>query len=82
MLAINPADAVSPPRVTRHEQRALDRDQTLKVLEASKGTRAYIPVLLALATGARRGEILALRWQDVDLEAGTITIRRSLSETR
>jgi integrase len=41
-----------------------------------------VPVLLALATGARRGEILALRWQDLNLDAGTVTIRRSLSETR
>jgi integrase len=82
LLAVNPADAVTPPRVRREEVRILDKEQTLALLQAARGTRLYLPILLAIATGARRGEILALRWQDVDLQAGAVTIRRSLSETR
>jgi integrase len=82
LLAVNPADAVTPPRVRREEVKILDKAQTLALLQAARGTRLYLPILLAIATGARRGEILALRWQDVDLQAGVLTIRRSLSETR
>ena len=82
LLAVNPADAVTPPKVRRQETKILDKDQTLKLLEAARGTHLYLPILLAIATGARRGELLALRWQDVNLKAGTVTIRRTLSETR
>ena len=82
VISVSPADAVMPPRVRHEEVKILDKDQTLKLLAAASGTRLYLPILLAIATGARRGEILALRWKDVDLQAETVTIRRSLSETR
>jgi integrase len=45
------------------------------------GSRLYLPVLLAADTGARRGEVLALRWADLDFEDGTITIRRALQDS-
>jgi integrase len=49
-------------------------------LETAKGTRLYLPVLLALTTGMRRGEVLGLRWKDVDLKAGTASVNQSLSQ--
>jgi integrase len=41
-----------------------------------------MPVLIAVTTGLRRGEILALRWQDVDLNKGTLAVRQSLEQTK
>ncbi len=82
LLARNPADAVEPPRPRRHETRTLDEEATARLLEAVKGGRLYLPVLLAATTGMRRGEILALRWQDVDLRAGTLAVRQSMEQTR
>ncbi len=81
-IAVNPADRVTPPKVRRQERKILDKDQTLALIEAARGTHLYMPILLAVATGARRGELLALGWTDCDLKAGTVTIRRTLSETR
>jgi integrase len=51
-------------------------------LEALKGARIYPIVALALATGARRSELLALKWSNVDLERGTLKIEHSLEETK
>lgn len=47
-----------------------------------KHTRVYFPVLLALATGARCGEVLASRWRNVDLEWGVLRIVESLEQTK
>jgi integrase len=46
------------------------------------GTRLYASVTVAATTGLRRGELLALRWSDVDLDAATIMVRRALEETK
>lgn len=78
----NPADAVEPPRPAAKELRVLTAEQVDRLLEVAKGTPLSMAILLAVATGMRRGEILALRWQDVDLEAGTISVRRALEQTR
>jgi integrase len=53
-----------------------------QILRASEGTRLHIPVLLAALCGLRRGEILALKWEDVDLDRRILLVRRSLEEVR
>src|SRR5215831_4547001 len=81
LLARNVAHAISPPKVATTEIEALKADQIAPVLAALKGHKLEAIAVLALSTGARRGEILALRWGDVDLTAGTIRIARSLEQT-
>jgi len=78
----NPADAVEPPRPARNEMRVLTAEQIDRLLEAARETYLHTPIMLAVATGMRRGEVLALRWQDVDLDAGTISVCRSLEQTK
>ena len=56
------------------EEEALTDEQAKALLDAVAGTRAYLFCLLALTTGMRRGEILGLMWEDVDLDTGTITV--------
>ncbi len=82
LLARNPTEAVEPPRPQRKEMRVVDEAGTARLLQAVEGARLYMPVLLAVMTGMRRGEILALRWQDTDLEKGQVAVRRSLEQTR
>jgi integrase len=82
VLVVNPADRVHAPKKVRREMRALDENQTARLLAVAEGTPLYAAVLLAVSTGLRRGEILGLRWQDVDLEGGRLTVQQTLEETR
>lgn len=83
LLLRNPADAVEPPHPQHIEMHAIDEEQTaLLVTLARDTTSLFIPVLLAVTTGLRRGEILGLRWEDVDLNAATLAVRQSLEQTK
>jgi integrase len=84
VLARNPADAFKKrlPRVERREMTTLSADQSARLLGAIKHTRIYWPVLLALSTGMRRGEVFALRWKNVDLERGYLRVMESLEQTK
>ena len=59
----------------------LDAEATAILLEAAKATPIHLLVFVAVTTGLRRGEVLALRWVDVDLETATLHVNRSLEET-
>ncbi|MCS7316601.1 MAG: site-specific integrase, partial [Bryobacteraceae bacterium] len=80
LAARNVCDAVEPPSAKKPEIQPLDEHQAALLLDAARGTRLYIPILLALACGLRRGEILALQWRDVDWTAGVLQIRRSVEQ--
>ena len=84
LIARNPCDALRRrlPKVERKEMATLDPDQSARLLDAVRHSHIYGPVLIALATGARRGEVLALRWRNVDLDRGIIRIVESLEQTR
>lgn len=58
--------------------RTLDADEAQRLLRAAVGTRLYEVVLLGLATGMRRGEILGLQWKDIDFDRKRVMVRRSL----
>ena len=82
LLASNPADAVDAPRVARTEMKVLDQAQTATLLKATEGSSIYAPVLLAVTTGMRRGEILGLHWKDVDLDRSHLSVAQTLEETK
>lgn len=81
LLIRNPADGVKPPRVDRLTMQTYDMPQTVQMIEALRGTRMLIPALLAVMCGLRRGELLAVRWKSVDLDAGHLIVAESLEET-
>jgi integrase len=70
IIARNPADVFKKrlPKVERHVPTTLTAEQSARLLQAIAHSRVYWPVLLALSTGMRRGEVLAVRWKNVDLE--------------
>jgi integrase len=83
LIRRNPAAKVRRPQAAQRPAiRALDDDEKRLLLAATTGTSIRGLVLLALATGMRRGEILAMRWADVDLEAGTLAVRSTVLESR
>lgn len=67
------------PQVRNATIEILDRDQAGRVIAASKGKRNAARYTVAFSLGLRQGEALGLRWSDLDLEAGTMTVRHSLS---
>ncbi len=81
-LSRNPADAVSPPRTVRLEMQTWGEDDIHRFLEAAKDSQYYALFYLALFTGMRRSELLALRWQDVDLMLGHVYVNRGLHHLR
>jgi integrase len=82
VLGRNVCDSVRPPKVPARELRVLNEEELQRLLRAVRGTRLCIPVYLAALCGLRRGEALALKWEDVDLEGGTLCVRRAVEETR
>lgn len=79
ILARNVCETVSPPRKVHKEMKPLSPEQARQLLEAAKGHPREALFVLALATGMRRGELLGLKWQDVDLEQGVLHVRRALT---
>jgi integrase len=74
----NSADAVEAPRMRHVEMQVLSAVQARAFLAASQSERLHALYVLALATGMRQGELLALHWQDVDLVQGVLQVRSSL----
>jgi integrase len=82
LVSRNVASVVKPPKVNEIEIESLKAGEIDTVLNALKGHTLEPIAVLALSSGARRGEMLALSWANVDLDAGTIKIERSLEQTK
>jgi integrase len=78
MIPRNPAALAKPPHVEHREVEAWDAGQVRTFLEAIRGHRLEALFTVAVVTGLRQGELLGLRWSDVDLAAGTLTVRQAL----
>lgn len=75
----NPAALVDPPKTERSEIRIAEPQQLRMILRALHGREWYLPTLIALATGMRRGEVLALQWRDFDEDGMVLIVRRALA---
>jgi integrase len=78
LIVSNPASAAQPPRARRPEFIAMDQALAERILVLVSGTRLELPVAIAIATGLRRGELLGLRWGDVDEDYTVAHVRRSV----
>ncbi len=78
MAPRNVAAAAQPPRVPRRPMECLTAEEVEQLLSAARGDRFEALYVLAVSTGARKGELLALRWRNVNLEAGTASVVGSL----
>ena len=79
LVPVNMADKVERPRLERFVGSFYDADEMKALLEASKGSRLEIPIMLAAFYGLRRSEVLGLKWDAVDLEKGMITIKHTVT---
>ncbi len=82
LLGRNVCDGVELPRQEHREMRVLTPEEAGRFLEAARGERLEALWVLALTTGMRKGELLGLRWQDVDLGRGTVQVTQALVKVR
>ena len=78
MIAYNPCEGVTLPKRKKYKSNVYDTEMISKLLDLARGTDIYIPILLCVSAGLRRGEMLALGWDNVDFEKGIISIQRNL----
>jgi integrase len=78
LLATDITEAITPPAVEVQKRGALPEDAVKQFMEAAEKDRLYLAILLELTTGLRRGEVLGLRWEDVDLDNNLIHVQRTL----
>jgi integrase len=81
LLARNVADLVEFQRPRRPEVRPPSQEQAAALLESARGDTMEAAIVLGLSMGLRRGEILGLKWEDIDLDLGELTIRRALQRS-
>ncbi|MGI8651114.1 MAG: site-specific integrase [Rubrobacter sp.] len=81
LIPRNPADGVKAPTPSSKEMRPLSADEARRFLEAAKEDRLEALYVMAVHTGMRRGELLGLKWDDVNLEASTLRVRRTMTRT-
>ena len=78
LLARNPADAVDAPRAEKADIEPLSMEQAIAFLDVAKNDRYHALFVLAITTGMRQGELLALEWSDIDLRNGLVGIKHTL----
>src|ERR1051326_1122064 len=78
LVARNVATLVDAPKTSRKAVRVMSPEEVTQFLEAAKGQRFEPLLLVAISTGLRQGELLGLRWEDVDLSASLIRVRHSI----
>ena len=79
LIARNPAEGCALPKVERKEMQTLPVEQLTSFLREAKESGVYEMYYIDLATGLRRGELLGLKWEDIDLERGDLRVKRQLA---
>ena len=74
-IPFNPSDAVVLPKVEKPEIEILTPEEQNKLFKASYGFRYGIFIRLTLSTGLRLGEVLGLKWQNIDFHTGVLSVR-------
>ncbi len=82
LIPRNPAAPVKPPQPRGEEIRPLNREQVRVLFEAASGDRLEALYIVAVTAGLRRGELQGLKWDDLDLDAGMLQVRRTCSEPK
>ena len=80
LISTNPTDGCAPPKLEHREMKTLSAEQLAAFLHEARESGVFELYYIELATGLRRGELLGLKWEDIDLEGGTIQVRRQIAQ--
>lgn len=79
LMSRNICDLVTKPRLMPREEQVLTEEQARTLIETARGHRLEALLIVAVTTGMRHGELLGLKWQDIDFEKHSVQVRRSVS---
>ena len=79
LIDVNPADKVERPKKDRYVGRFYDADEVNALFEAAKGSKLELPILFGAFYGLRRSEAIGLKWDAIDFDQNTITIRHTVT---
>jgi integrase len=82
LIKVNPIDGVQLPKVPKREAKSLDLGQLAGFIAAARAAGVFEFVMVAAATGCRRGELLAVTWTDIDFNTRLMKVSRSLEQTK
>jgi integrase len=82
VIVTNPVAYTERPRVERRPKRALEDSELEKLLDAADRVSLYTPLFVILSTGLRRGELLALKWRNIDLDHAVLFVTETVEETK
>ena len=78
LIPYNPCEGVSLPKRKRYKAEVYSPKMMYSLLDEAKDTDMYLPILILLTVGLRRGELLALRWEDIDFKKNILKVRRNM----
>lgn len=82
LIGRNPTKAIATPKVIQKEMQVLDDNQVRQLLIAAQGNRYEALYYLAVTTGLRKGELLGLKWEDINWASNTVQVRRQLQRSK
>jgi len=73
---------VDPPKAVKFEAHFINATEIMELLNGLKGNDIFLPTLIAVTMGLRRGEVLGLKWSDIDFDEGSLTVNRTLTPVK
>lgn len=78
LIPKNPCDNVTMPKLERFHPDVYSIEEVEHMLDCAKGTSMYLPLMIEICIGLRRGELLALKWKHIDFENGYLSVEENL----
>lgn len=78
LISKNPCDNITMPKLEKFEPDVYSMEEVNNMLDCAKNTDLYLPLMIEICIGLRRGELLALKWHHIDFENGYLTVEENL----